>query len=188
MRLVLLLTRNNTSYAAFGIRNIAFISWNQVHVTMKYRLPSGFVDIDADVIAIRMKTFVNFLLHILQHDVHGLTLMVRQVEVGGDVPFGNDERMTRRDRITIVECNTSCRLADDFHSTGKAAERTLLAFHARQLVEMVILVEFVALVGDEALVRQFNITLVCIFLMNGMEPEAFFLKVAAYGKIGRSLR
>ena len=52
---------------------------------------------------------------------------------------------------------------------------------------MVVLVEFVAFISDNALVWQFYITLICILPMDGMEPEALFFKVAAHGKIGRSL-
>ena len=103
------------------------------------------------------------------------------------MPLGDDERMTGRDGIAVVEGNASSCLADDFHSAGKTAERTLLAFHARQLVEMVVLVEFVAFVADEALVRQFHVALVRVLLVDGMEPETLFLKVATDGKVGRSL-
>ena len=101
--------------------------------------------------------------------------------------FGYNQSMPRRDRIAVIECNTSGCLADNFHSAGKTAERTLFAFHARQLVEMVVLVEFVAFVADEALVRQFHVALVRVLLVDGMEPEALFLKVATDGKVGRSL-
>ena len=96
--------------------------------------------------------------------------------------------MPRRDRIAVIECNTSGRLADDFHSAGQAAERTLLAFHTRQLVEMVVLVEFVAFVGDKTLVWQFHVTLVRVLLVDGMEPETLFFKVTSYRKVGRPLR
>ena len=181
-------TWNHASNTTFGIRNITLISGDYVHVAMEDGLPGGLANVDADVVAVGVKTLVNLLPDILQHDVHGLALVVGEVEVGSDVPLGDDERMTRGDRITVVECNTSGRLADDFHPTGKTAKWAFLAFHARKLVEMVILVEFVALVGNEALVRQFHITLVCVLLVDGVEPEAFFLKVAAHGKIGRSLR
>ena len=103
------------------------------------------------------------------------------------MPLGDDERMTGRDGIAVVEGNTSSCLADDFHSAGKTAERTLLAFHARQLVEMVVLVEFVAFVADEALVRQFHVALVRVLLVDGMESEALFCQVATHGKVGRPL-
>ena len=103
------------------------------------------------------------------------------------MPFGYDKRMTGRDGIAIVEGHTGSRLADDFHSAGKTAERTLLAFHARQLVEMVVLIEFVAFVGDKTLVWQFHVTLVRVLLVDGMEPESLFRQVATDGKVSRPL-
>ena len=108
---------------------------------MKDRLASGFAYVNTDIISIGMETLVNLLSDILQHDVHRLALVVGKIKVGSDVPLGDDERMTGRDGIAVVEghAGSSC-LADDFHSAGKAAVRTLLAFHARQLVEMVVLV------------------------------------------------
>ena len=131
---------NNSPYSTLRIRNIAFVSRNDVHVAMKDRLASGFAYINTDIISIGMETLVNLLLDILQHDIHSLTLMVGKVEVIGDMPFGDYQCVTRRHGIAVVESNTGSRLADDFHSAGKTAERTLLAFHARQLVEMVVLV------------------------------------------------
>lgn len=185
--LIFLLTWNNAPNATFRVRHIAYITRNDEHVTVKNALARGLADVDTHVVTVRMETLINFLLHILQHDVHGLALMVRQIKVGGDVPLGDDKRMTGRDGIAIVEGHAGSRLADDFHSAGQAAERTLLAFHARQLVEMVVLIEFVAFVGDKTLVRQLYITLVCILLVDGMESEALFCQVTTHGKIGRSL-
>ena len=154
---------------------------------MKDRLASGLTYVDTDIVAVGVKTLVNLLPDILQHDVHRFALVVGQVEVGSHVSLGDDERMTGRDGIAVVKGNASSCLADDFYSAGKTAERTLLAFHARQLVEMVVLIEFVAFVADEALVRQFHVTLVRVLLMDGMKPETFFCQVATHGKIGRSL-
>lgn len=95
--------------------------------------------------------------------------------------------MTGRDGIAVVEGNASSCLADNFHTAGKTAERTLLAFHARQLVEMVVLIEFVAFVGDKTLVWQFHVTLVRVLLVDGMEPEPLFRQVATDGKVSRPL-
>lgn len=89
-----------------------------MHVAMKDGLPSGFTYVDADVVAVGVKTFVNLLPDILQHDVHRLALVVRQVEVGRNVPLGDDERMTGRDGIAVVEGHAGSCLADDFHSAG----------------------------------------------------------------------
>ena len=155
---------------------------------MEDGLPGGFAHVDADVKAVGVETLVNLLSDILQHDVHGLALVVGQVEVGSHVSLGDDEGMTRRDGIAIVEGHAGGCLADDSYSAGQAAERTLLALHARQLVEMVVLVKFVAFVADEALVRQFYVTLVSVLLVDGVEPEALFRQVTTYRKVGRPLR
>ena len=138
-------TWNHASNTAFGIGHVAFVSGDDVHVAMEDGLPGGLANVDTDVVAVGVKTLVNLLPDILQHDVHGLALVVGQVEVGSDVPLGDDERMTGRDGIAVVEGNAGGRLADDFHSAGKTAERTLFAFHTRQLVEMVVLVELTRL-------------------------------------------
>lgn len=158
-----------------------------MHVAMEYGLASSFAYVNSDIISIGMETLINFLLHILQHHIHGLALVVGLVEVRGDVPLGDDESMTGRDGITIVEGHASSCLANDFHSAGKAAERALLAFHARQFVEMVVLVEFVAFISDNALVWQFYVTLVSVLLVDGVEPEALFRQVTSYRKVGRPL-
>lgn len=187
MNLVLLFARDDPSDAAFGIGHVALVARDDVHVAMEDGLPGCFAHVDTNIKAVGVETLVNLLPDILQHDVHRLALVVGQVEVGSHVPLGDDERMTGRDGIAVVEGNASSCLADDFHTAGKTAERTLLTFHARQLVEMVVLVEFVAFVADEALVRQFHVTLVRVLLVDGMEPEALFIKVATDGKVGRSL-
>ena len=48
---------------------------------MKYGLTCIFADIDADIITIRMETFIHLLLDILQHDIHSLSFMVSKIEV-----------------------------------------------------------------------------------------------------------
>lgn len=118
---------NHATHPAFGIGHVALVSGNKMHVTMKDRLASGFAYVNTDIISIGMETLVNLLSDILQHDVHGLALMVRQIKVGGDVPLGDDKRMTGRDGIAVVEGYAGSCLADDFHSAGKAAERTRCA-------------------------------------------------------------
>ena len=130
--LIFLFTWYHPTHTTFRIGDITLIPRNNMHVAMKDRLASGFTHVNTNIISIGMETLINFLLHILQHDVHGLALMVRQIKVGGDVPLGDDKRMTGRDGIAIVEGHAGSRLADGFHSAGQAAERTLLAFHARQ--------------------------------------------------------
>ena len=141
---------------------------------MEYGLPGGFVYVDSDVVTVRMETLVNLLLHILQHYVHSLALVISQVKIVGNVPLRNNQRMTRRNGITIVEANTGSRFADDFNISGKIAEMASYSVFPRQFVKVVILIEFITLISDEALVRQFNVALISPLLMNGMQPKALF--------------
>ena len=134
MILILLFARDDPSDAAFGIGHVALVARDDMHVAVKHRLACGLIDVDAHVITIGVEAFVNLLPDILQHHVHRLALVVGKIKVGSDVPLGDDERMTGRDGIAVVEGHADSCLADDFHSAGQTAERTLLAFHTRQLV------------------------------------------------------
>lgn len=139
---------------------------------MEYGLASSFAYVNSDIISIGMETLINFLLHILQYHIHGLALVVGQVEVRGDVPFGDDKRMTGRDGIAIVEGHTGSRLADDFHSAGRRQKD--FAFHARQLVEMVVLVEFVALLLTRLLYGNFTLHwyVYCLWMAWSRKPSS----------------
>lgn len=107
---------------------------------MKNRLPCSLVYVDADVVTVRMEAFINFLFHILKHYIHGFSFMVGELEVGGDMTFGNNQRMTGGDWIAIVESYTSGCLANDFHASGETAERAFFPFLSRQFVEMIVLI------------------------------------------------
>ena len=52
-----------------------------MHVAVENGLTSSFVDIDTNIVAIWVETFVNLLLDVLQHYVHGFTLVVCKVKV-----------------------------------------------------------------------------------------------------------
>ena len=99
--LVFLFTWYHSTNSTLWIRNIALVSWYQVHVA----------------ITIRMETFIHLLLDILQHDIHSLSFMVSKIEVWSNMTFRNDESMTWRYWITIVKSNASSRFADDFNPT-----------------------------------------------------------------------
>ena len=118
--LVFLFTWYHSTNSTLWIRNIALVSWYQVHVAMKYGLTCIFADIDADIITIRMETFIHLLLDILQHDIHSLSFMVSKIEVWSNMTFRNDESMTWRYWITIVKSNASSRFADDFNPTRQS--------------------------------------------------------------------
>ncbi len=83
-------------------------------MTVKDALTGGLVDVDTDIIAIGVKTLIDFTLDVLQHYIHSLTLVVSEVKIVGDMTLGNDEGVAGRYGITIVESNTSGGFADDF--------------------------------------------------------------------------
>ena len=91
---VLLLRRDYSTDAAFGVGYVTPIAGDEVHVYMEDTLTSGFVYVDAYVVSIGVKLLVNALLYVLQHHVHRLALVIGQVEVAGYVTLGYDECMT----------------------------------------------------------------------------------------------
>jgi hypothetical protein len=75
--LVFLFAWYHSTNSTLWIRNIALVSWNQVHVAMEYGLTCIFADIDADIVSIGMKTFIHFLFDILQKTSKTLTDTVK---------------------------------------------------------------------------------------------------------------
>jgi hypothetical protein len=67
------------------------ITGDEMHYDMTDRLTGCLVDIDAYVVAIGMVTLVYAALDVGQHHVHRLTLVIGQVEVGGNVTLRNDQ-------------------------------------------------------------------------------------------------
>ena len=140
LRRIILLTWNHAANTALGVGYVALVSWDDVHVAVEDRLPRSLANIDADVVAIGVVTLVNLLHHIFLHHIHRLLFMVCQVSIGSHVTLRNNQRMTGRYRITIVECNTSSRLSDNFHISGKIAEMASYSIFPWQLIEVVILI------------------------------------------------
>ena len=64
-----------------------------MHVAVENGLAGSFIDIDADVIAIGMETFVNLLFDILKGHIHGFTLMISEVEIRCNMTFWDDQCM-----------------------------------------------------------------------------------------------
>ena len=95
--------------------------------------------------------------------------------------------MTGRYGITIIEGDASSRFANDFHSSRQTAEWAFFPLNAWELVEMVILVEFITLVSNDALKRQSDITLISILFVDRMKPKAFFRQISTNRKIGSTL-
>ena len=96
------------AHPSLRIGHIPLISGNEMHMHMKDRLPGSLIHIDAHIVSIRMIAFINFLLHILEHDIHGLPLMVCQIEIRSHMTLGDNQSMAGRYWITIVKCDTCC--------------------------------------------------------------------------------
>lgn len=73
--LILLPIRYYTTDTAFGVGDIAMVAEDEVHVNMENGLTSSFVHVDAYVVAIGVILFVQYLLDVLEHGVHILTLL-----------------------------------------------------------------------------------------------------------------
>lgn len=158
------------------------------NVYMKNRLPRRLVHINTHIVSVRMVSLVYLLLHVLKHHIHGLPFVIGQVKVRSHMPLGNNQCMTWRYRITIIERHTSSRLTNNFHSSRQTAERTNLPFLPGQLIEMLILIKLIARITFQTLERQTHIALIGLLTMNSMQSEPFFRQVTTYGKKGRSRR
>ena len=179
--------RYYSTHSAFGVWHITLVARDDVHVAMEYRLTCSLAYIDTDIVAIGMETLVNFLLNVLQHDIHRLTLVVCQIKIRCHMTLGNDKCMTWRNWITIVESYACRRFTNYFHIASKITEMATNSIFPRQLVEVVILIEFVAFIGNKALVWQFYIALVSVLLMNGMNTETLLCQITTHGKVGCTL-
>ena len=90
---------------------------------MEYGLTCRFVYIDPDIIAIRVKTFVNLSLHILQHDIHSLPFMIGKVKVTGNMPLGNDKGIPRED-IIIATGHENTQMLDKIYAHLTAKDKS----------------------------------------------------------------
>ena len=68
--------RNHATDAAFGVFYVTFVAWDEMHVAVENGLASCFINVDADVITVGVKTLIYLLFDILQHYIHGLTLVI----------------------------------------------------------------------------------------------------------------
>lgn len=72
---------------------VPLITRDQMHMNMEYRLAGSFIDVDSDIISVGVITLVHLLLHVLEHHIHRFTLMIGQIEIGGDMTLGNYQSM-----------------------------------------------------------------------------------------------
>ena len=94
---------NDSADSAPRVRDITQISWNQMDVAMKNRLSCTFANVDTDVEAVWME--------LLLHDITALHLKFSdlcmffwlKIEETCHMAFGDNKRMSGRDRKVIVE-------------------------------------------------------------------------------------
>ena len=91
--LIFLFAWNYSPYATFWILYVSLITRDQMHMDMEYRLAGSFIDVDSDIISVGVITLVHLLLHVLEHHIHCFTLMIGQIEIGGDMTLGNYQSM-----------------------------------------------------------------------------------------------
>lgn len=115
--LIFLFVRYYSSHSTLGILHVSLVTRDNMHVNMKDRLPCGFVDVDTNIVTIGMISLVNFPLYILKHYIHCFSLMVSEVEVRCNMTFGDNQCMTWRNRITIIERHASGCFTNHLHSS-----------------------------------------------------------------------
>src|SRR3954470_16257598 len=83
-------------HATARIRDVGRVARNDVQVQVLYSLPSGGVDVDADVVAVGRVMLLDLRPRVLQRADQRASLVSGCVEEGRDVSAGNDERMAGR--------------------------------------------------------------------------------------------
>ena len=66
-----------------------------MHMYMKNGLPTSLIHINPNIITIRIKSLINLTLHILQHNIHSLTLTISKIKIISYMSFGDNQSMTR---------------------------------------------------------------------------------------------
>jgi hypothetical protein len=96
-----------------GSGQITVKARNQVNMQMRNGLAGGSAVIDADVVALRLKLFVQQKLWHGRAGLKGLGAPVRrQIKEGASVPFGYQQGVARRHRITVANGNGCGALVD----------------------------------------------------------------------------
>ena len=114
-----------------------------MHMDMEYRLAGSFIDVDSDIISVGVITLVHLLLHVLEHHIHCFTLMIGQIEIGGDMTLGNYQSMAGLNWVTVIESHARSRLANHLHPTRQTTEGTLFSFLPWKFIEMIVLVKLI---------------------------------------------
>jgi hypothetical protein len=88
---------------ATWVRHVALVSRNDVDVEMLNRLASRGPHVDADVKAVWSVLLIDDVANLVYRLDNSLTLLVRSLKPRGNVSTWDDERVSRRDGISIPQ-------------------------------------------------------------------------------------
>lgn len=89
-------------YAPLGILNVPFVAGEDVNMDMKDALPGRRSDIDADIVAIRIKFLVNAFFFLFNEVHAGYNLFLRQIEKTGYMPTWYDHGVPGARRVGVA--------------------------------------------------------------------------------------
>jgi hypothetical protein len=103
-RSIHLFFRDHSPHTAAGVGDVPGIAGDEVDVEVGHCLPGGRTDIDADIPAVRMISFLQNLPAAAEEVEEGDTLRLRRLEEGGDMPERDDEGVARVHREGVGPC------------------------------------------------------------------------------------
>ena len=89
-------------HTALGIFNIALIAGNDVNMDMEDTLPSRRTDVSTDVVAVRLKLFIQQLSLLVDQCHASVDLFGSQLKKAGNMAARDDQRMPRAHRVRIA--------------------------------------------------------------------------------------
>lgn len=92
----------NAAYAAAWIGHIAAIAWDKMDVNVQARLSCSAPDIDADVVAVRVKFRLDMRFGLIKQGEYGSFFRLGHIEKICDVPARHNQHMTTREAVVVV--------------------------------------------------------------------------------------
>ena len=121
---IILSVRDDSPYSSAKFRDISAKAWNQVHVTVKDGLAGSPSDIKSDIETIRM---ILRMKNILAEEAKLIDLFEfapLKFKITGDMAFGNDQRMSRGNRIAVKKGQSQLTFRHDLLLYWNVAEQT----------------------------------------------------------------
>ena len=148
-----------------------------MYMHVKDWLSGGLSDVDADVETVGMVAVNEDLFATVDEQPKGALFVNRKVKIISHVAFGNYQRMTFADGITVEKGNGWRRFADYLNFRIKFAERAgvgkfVLLFEI-SFIKMLIFINFAVFVYENAFVWQNHIALICRLFVYKMSAESF---------------